>query len=239
MSYYTHFYTFDKNKQVEWATEILKSYQKRLKNVLENIPDDDSFKRMHEYNLDELTDEKYQEFKENSVKYHWKQDFIDELEDWYRKYRRPDYTWEDDKREWIGKLIDLKNTGLLTVFEDVSPAELPDYLIDLYHVFKNSLLDYGDPYSDEIREGKPYSYEIREGKIFSGEVFKRYYRVKGRYCESMWFNDDGIIDMIEDYVDVTKKTKTGRNSKLKLTKEEKQEIHEWFDGHDECYCWVV
>lgn len=227
MSYYTHFYTYDKCKQVDWAKQIIKERQALLTKELKNIPNDEFFKKQHEWNLEVVNDEAYAKFKEGCTKYNWKQDFIDEQEAWYQKYRRPDYTWEDDKREWVERLEMFKDTGLLTVLEDIPESELPDYVIDTEEILSSAL----------INDINAFEHEIRDGKIYSGEEFKRYYRVKGRYCESMWFNDDGIIDMIEDYSDV--RNEDGTWSNRVLTEEEKNEIHEWFEGHDDCYCWII
>ena len=94
-----------------------------------------------------------------------------------------------------------------------------------------------DEYEED--DDSPSNFEIRDGKIYSGNIFKCYYRVKGRYCQSMWFNSDNIIEMIEDYVDVTKTTKTGKHPKLKLTKEEKLEIENLFRDYPDSYCWIV
>ena len=38
MGYHTHFYAYDKNKQNEWAKEILTRYKERLLKKLDKIP---------------------------------------------------------------------------------------------------------------------------------------------------------------------------------------------------------
>lgn len=230
MGYHTHFYACIPEKQVDWAKEILAGYQKVLQKKLDNIPSDEHFKKMYKSTLEMVSDERIKEQREAAKKYEWPQHIIDSNEAFYVKYRDPNYTWESEKREWIGKLTDLKNTGLLDIkFDGDLSLDYVAFLIENWNKFF-SLREYGAEES---------YYQVHDGKLYSGLVFKCYYRVKGRYCQSMWFNSNGIIEMVEDYVDVTRKTKSGRNPKLKLTKEEKHEIEKFFKDYPDCYCWII
>lgn len=227
MGYHTHFYAYDPNKQVDWAKDILFKYKQRLQKKLDNIPSEIFFKKLYQQTLEMVSDERIKEQREAAKKYKWPQHVIDSNEAFYAKYRDPNYTWESEKQEWVNKLEHIKELGLL-VFDEEPGVNFPaDFLIGNYKDLK-FLEEYDDP-----------EFQIHEGKIYSGEVFKRYYRVKGRYCQSMWFNSNGVIEMVEDYVDVTKKTKTGRNPKLKLTKEEKRDIEKFFRDYPDSYCWII
>ena len=234
MGYHTHFYACDPNKQVDWAKRILKKFQQRLQNKVDNFPNDEFFKRIYDYTMKMVTDEKYQEFHENAKKYAWPQWCIDDNEKFFVEHRDPNYTWETEKKEWGETLEKLKYTGLLDLkFDGDFALDYVAFLVEYWDLFMKHLDD------DEEDPDSPCNFEIRDGKIYSGNIFKRFYRVKGRYCESMWFNSNGIIEMIEDYVDVTKTTKTGKHPKLKLTKEEKREIEQFFNDYEDCYCWII
>ena len=218
MGYHTHFYAYDAKKQNEWANQILEVYRKQLCKELSSIPNDDFFKKQYQIGLDMTTDEKYQEFKETSTKYRWPQDIIDGNEEFFAKYRDPNYTWKDEKNEWVQHLKDVENTGLLTILDFKSKFLLSDFLIKKHDVLKR--LDIG------AGEALP-KYQIREGKIYSGEVFKRFYRVKGRYCQSMWFNSNGVIEMINDY------------DYPDLMESDIKEIENFTHDYPDWYCWII
>lgn len=223
MGYHTHFYACDPNKQVEWAKQILKKFQCSLQYKLDNFPKDEFFKRIHEWTLEMVKDEKYQEFRENSKKYDWTQWYIDENEKFFVEHRDPDYTWETEKKEWSEKLEKLKDTGLLDLnFDNDYALDYVAYLIKNCDLFMKDLNDYKE------NNDSPNNFKIHDGKIYLGDIFKCFYSVKRRYCQSIWFNPDGIIEMIEDCVDVTK-----------LSKEEKHNIKQFFKDYPDSYCLII
>lgn len=233
MGYHTHFYACDRHKQTEWAKDILAKYKEQLQHEYENIPDDQFF--MDNYQeLKEMTDSNhYEKFHEDAEKCHWPKDVIEDTEAWFQKYRDPSFTWEVNKQNWFDRLDKIKNTGLLDLkFDGDSGIDYVALLVDNSEAFK--YLRYYD-YDLGL------NYEIREGKIYNGDILKRYYRVKGRYCESMWFNWEGVIEMIEDYPDTDSFDETTHEyTRMRtLTDEEKAEIENLAEEYSDWYCWIV
>ena len=226
MGYHTNFYACDPEQQQNWAKKILTAYKKQLKKRLNKIPSDKFFKEIYKNSMEMASDERYQEFHDNAKKYNWNKYYVADEEKWFQEHRDPNFTWEDEKKKYIKRLDILEATGLLE-FDDKN--DYADFLIRNYHLFKNEFDD------------EPMDYEVHDGKIFSGEIYKNYYRVKGRYCESLWFNWEGVIEMVEDYVDVTSFDKTTHEyTKMRqLTDEEKSEIENFFNDYEDAYCWVV
>lgn len=227
MSYHTHFYACDPDRQVAWAKDILGEYKERLQKKLDNIPSDNFFKKIYEGTKEMVTDEEYAEFHEKVEKYNWPKDIVEKNEAFYAKYRRDDYTWESEKNEWIDNLNNMKNTGLLDLkFDGDFALDYVAFLIDNWARFKELntyVLDY----------------QAREGKIYSGHILPHRYSVNGRYCQSMWFNPDGIIAMIEDRVDVNNRNEDGHYPMVKLSDAEKKEINDLFHDYPDSYCWVI
>ena len=230
MGYHTHFYAYDKDKQVDWAKEILGKYRGQLQKELDSIPDDSFFMRMYEHTMKMVSNDEYEIFRENAETYNWPKDIIEKNEAFFAKYRRDDYTWESEKNEWFDNLNNLKNTGLLDLkFDGDLALDYVAFLIDNWNPFKERLNAY-DLHLD---------YQLRDRKIYSGHILQRHYRVKGRYCQSIWFNPDGIIEMIDDYVDVNKKNEDDSNPMVKLSDAEKKEINDLFHDYPDSYCWVI
>ena len=175
MGYHTHFYAYDKSKQIEWAKEILAKYKQNLQKKLKNLPSDEQFKNLYNNCVIEANEEHQKKFYEDAKKYNWGKWYIEEEEKFFAIYNDPNRTWEDEKKEWIERLERTKSLGLLD-FEAEGEKNYPGFLIGNWNEFK-----YLDDYELDL------NYECREGKIYSGNILKRYYRVKGRYCQSMWF----------------------------------------------------
>ena len=182
-------------------------------------------------NLDETTQEKYEKFHEGIKEYNWPKWYIEEQEEYFAKYRDKDLTWEEcEKKEFLENSEKLKETGLLDLtFNGDFGIDYVAFLIAYWEMFDRYLeID-----SDE--------FVLHDNKIYSGNVFKKYYRVKGRYCQSMWFNYEGIIEMIEDYVD----PKSYNPETLEYTRnrvlsdKEKLEIENFFRDYSDSYCLVI
>ena len=231
MGYHTHFYACDPTKQVDWAKQILSKYQKQLKHELDNFPNDDFFKNIYKMNMEETSKENYELFHENAKKYNWGKWYIDEQEEFYHKCWDPNYTWETIKQEWVDRLEKLKSTGLFDLKFDGDYAM--DYVALLVENWKE--FDYLNAYDLNL------NFECKDGKIYSGDILKCYYRVKGRYCESMWFNWENIIEMIEDYVDTTSydpETHEYKKNRV-LSTREKRKIENFFRDYPDSYCLVI
>lgn len=231
MGYHTHFYASIPEKQVDWAKKILRKCKKDLKERLNNTPNDDYFKSIYQMNLNETTQEKYEKFHEGIKEYNWPKWYIDEQEEYFAKYRDKDLTWEEcEKKEFLENSEKLKETGLLDLtFNGDFGMDYVAFLIAYWEMFDRYLeID-----SDE--------FVLHDNKIYSGNVFKKYYCVKGRYCQSMWFNYEGIIKMIEDYVDPKSyNPETHEYTKnLVLSDKEKLEIENFFRDYSDSYCWII